>query len=235
VTSVVLTWLAWASGAYLVGSVPFGFLIGKAHGVDIRERGSGNVGATNLGRVLGKKWGLTCFALDVCKGLGPTLAYGLTMTPAEGGGVSAWLAALLWLGVGIAAIVGHMASVFLGFKGGKGVATGFGVVLGVWPVLTLPAIAVLLTWIVVTWVSGYVSLGSVAAACGLPVATAVSCVAWGVPAGAAAVLIGLTAALAGLITWKHRGNLARLRAGTESVAGWTRKGRTTNPADGSAV
>jgi acyl phosphate:glycerol-3-phosphate acyltransferase len=235
-------WFFWLAGAYLVGSIPFGLLIGLARGVDIRDSGSGNVGATNAGRVLGKSWGLLCFLLDVGKGLGPTLGYGLwaglacldpgldpggTLGVTSGGvsgtEVGGMVAALGWLAVSVAAVLGHVFPIWLRFKGGKGVATGLGVVLGFWPVLTIPGVIAGLSWVVVAKRTGYVSLASILAACSLPVLAVVSAICWGRSAGETTVYAGVTLVLALLIVVRHRGNLGRLRAGTEPKAGWAKK------------
>jgi acyl phosphate:glycerol-3-phosphate acyltransferase len=214
-------WSLWVLGAYGVGSIPFGLLIGLARGVDIRESGSGNVGATNAGRVLGRSWGFMCFGLDVFKGLGPTLGYGLCMElagadPTETGGA---LAALGWLVVGSAAVFGHVFSIWLKFKGGKGVATGLGVLLGFWPVLTLPGVVAGLIWVAVVKKSGYVSLASVVAACVLPVLAVLSGLWWARGPGELSVYAGVTAVLALLVAVRHKGNIRRLRQGTEPKAG----------------
>src|ERR1700677_1277883 len=124
-----ITLLAFIPAAYLVGSVPFGLFVGLAKGVDPRKAGSGNIGATNLGRLLGGKYFALVFTLDLLKGLAPTLAAGAELRFNAQDGLSS----TLWLLVGFAAIVGHMYSIFIGFKGGKGVATSAGVILGVFP------------------------------------------------------------------------------------------------------
>jgi len=240
-------YLLWLLGAYLVGSIPFGLLLGKLKGIDIRDHGSGNVGATNAGRVLGKKIGFLCFAMDVGKGLGPVLAYGLLAgaagavhghweglpAVAEGDEVrqvvfpagSGVMPALLWLSIAAAAVVGHVFPIWLKFKGGKGVATSLGVLLGVFPYLTVPAVAGFVVWYVTVKTSGYVGLASVAAAVALPVLTVGSCVAFGLGVGPTGVFFGVTALLAALVIIRHRGNLQRIRAGTEPKAGWaTRRG-----------
>ena len=220
-----VTWCLWLLGAYLVGSIPFGLLIGLAKGVDIRESGSGNVGATNAGRVLGRGWGLLCFLLDVGKGMGPTLGYGLTMGlagthPSQAGGTPA---VLMWLAIAVAAVMGHVFSVWLQFKGGKGVATGLGVLLGFWPVLTIPGVIAGLGWVALVKLTGYVSLGSVGAACSLPVLAVFSAWLWGRGVGETLVYAGITLVLAVLITLRHRGNLVRLKQGVEPKAGWAGK------------
>lgn len=224
------TWIIWIAAAYLIGSIPFGVLLGRMRGVDIRQHGSRNVGATNVARLLGKKLGLTCFFLDMAKGAGPVVGAGVTT------GVFARLPAevtegqmLLWLGVAIAAILGHMFSVFLRFGGGKGVATGFGSMLAMWPLLTLPALIAFVVWYATLRLTKYVGLASVAAVASLPLLVGVVSVAadagkQGLAAtladlGHAWPLIAVTALLACVVTWKHRGNLARIRRGEEPKIG----------------
>ncbi len=221
-------WLVWMGGAYLIGAVPFGLLIGLAHGVDIRERGSGNIGASNLGRALGRVWGLVCFVLDLGKGLAPVAAYG-AFGPADAGGGAA--ATLLWTAVGAAAVMGHVFPVWLKFRGGKGVATGLGVVLGFWPVLTIAGVIALLFWLVVIKVTGYVSLASVSAALSLPATVLVVSWLMGVDSGRMLVFVSVTALLAALVLVRHRGNLARLRTGEETKAAWARKSGPPPAAD----
>ena len=122
--------------AYLLGSVPFGLIVGKSRGVDPRSSGSGNIGATNVGRLLGRKFFALVFTLDLLKGLLPMLAAAYVLREVEPDRRTY----VLWLLVGVAAIAGHMFSVFLGFKGGKGVATSTGVLLGLWPYYTIPGL-----------------------------------------------------------------------------------------------
>lgn len=134
---------------YFLGSIPFGLLIGKkVKGIDIREHGSGNVGATNVTRLLGKEWGIAVFCLDAFKGF-LAAEIGLRLIGPMGG-----------LAGGVAAVAGHVLPVWLNFKGGKGIATGFGFLMALMPVTGLVGIG---TWAVVTFLSGYVSLGSIAA------------------------------------------------------------------------
>ncbi|MBL4809180.1 MAG: glycerol-3-phosphate acyltransferase [Phycisphaerales bacterium] len=156
--------------SFLLGSIPFGFLIGKSRGIDIRTEGSGNIGATNLGRLLGRKYFVICFILDFSKGLMPTLIAGsalgtlgyMKMNPAD-----AWL----WLAVMFAAPVGHMFTPWLGFKGGKGVATGLGALVGVMPAMTLPASGALMVFVVVVVLWRMVGVASSVAAATLPLWT----------------------------------------------------------------
>lgn len=234
-----LTWFLWLVGAYLVGAIPFGLLIGRVRGVDIRAAGSGNLGATNVGRVLGRGWGIACFALDVAKGLGPVALFGAFGQPViaaalgEGGAgiegaeaataTGSAVAALAWLSVAAAAVAGHVFPVYLGFRGGKGVATGLGVLLGVWPVLTLAGLAAAGVWVGLILTKGYVSLASIVAAAALPVLTVASGAALGLRPPAIAVYAGVTAVLGVLVLLRHRGNIARLRAGTEPTVGWLKR------------
>jgi len=210
--------------AFLAGSIPFGFLIARAKGLDIRAHGSGNIGATNVGRVLGKKFGILCFALDFIKGFAPTLAAGLVLGTAQSP-TSAPLADVgLWLAAMSAAMLGHVFTPWLGFKGGKGVATGFGAIMGVWPVLTLPAVAAFATWYAVLKLSRYTSVASCAAAAALPL--------WVALGGLIAVrpttdtsawpiwpYLAVASTLAAIAIFMHRTNIKRLRLGTEPKLG----------------
>jgi glycerol-3-phosphate acyltransferase PlsY len=207
--------------AFLSGSIPFGLLIARAKGVNIREHGSGNIGATNVWRVLGRGPGLTCFALDVAKGLIPTLgaglAAGLSGDPALPPG-EAWL----WLACAAAAILGHMFSPWIGFKGGKGVATGFGALLGIYPLLTWPALGAFAAWLVVAKLSRYVSLASCVAASSLPGWLWVTVEALSDAPGrhaAAGPFYAAVGLLAAVVVVKHRANLGRLLRGTENRIG----------------
>ncbi len=198
--------------AYLVGSVPFAFLLARAHGKDLRTIGSGNIGATNLARAVGRRWGYFCFALDVLKGLVPVAVVGALDGVSENP-----LLLSLWLLVGIAAILGHVFPVYLRFKGGKGVATSFGVALGLWPYFTVCALVALAVWIAVVLTWHYVSLASISAAVVFPIALAVGILTlpdwhsanlW--PLVVAAIVIPI------LVIVRHRENIRRLVAGTEN-------------------
>lgn len=214
--------------AYLAGSVPFGLIIARARGVDIRAHGSGNIGATNVGRVLGRRWGALCFALDLLKGLLPTLAAGwhLGLVRFDGTEPTATVstgALFVWLGAMSATAVGHMFPVWLGFKGGKGVATGFGALLGVWPVLTAAAAGALVVWLASVKLTRMVGISSVLAALCLPVFVLVQ------PTLAAAMGRGdhppvwpfavVACVLAAVVVIRHRANIARTFAGTEHRVG----------------
>lgn len=198
--------------AYLLGSVPFAFLIAKVYGKDLRTVGSGNIGATNLARAVGRKWGYACFVLDALKGLAPVALVG-----AVAGVPNSPMFLSLWLLVGIATILGHVFPIYLRFRGGKGVATSFGVALGLWPYFTLCALIALIVWVgvVLTW--HYVSLASICAAVAFPVALVLGMLmvpAWRSvnlwPLLIAAVVIPV------LVIVRHRENIRRLATGTEN-------------------
>ena len=207
-----------AAAGFVCGSVPFGLLIARRHGIDIRAHGSGNIGATNVWRVLGPRAGALCFALDVLKGLIPTLSAGWAA-----GLLGDWRPdqALLWLWqlAMIAPVLGHMFSPFVGFKGGKGVATGLGALLGVYPAMTAAGLGALAVWIVSVKLTRYVGVSSVLAAASLPVWTLLAgrVLAEGGARVAPCVCVGVL--LAALVVYKHRGNLRRTLAGTEPRVG----------------
>ena len=206
-------WILWAVGAYLVGSIPFGFLVGKMRGKDIRTLGSKNIGETNVYRTVGKPWGILAFACDFLKGFLPTFA-ALQFKDAY------WYVDWLPLVVGILTVAGHMWTCFMKFKGGKGIATGFGMLVALTPVLVLVAFAV---WVVVMLTSHYVSLGSIVAAAFLMVVVWLPWYDW-FPCGMLRSCKGyndlplciLVTVLCAFAIWKHRTNIIRLRAHAES-------------------
>lgn len=216
----------WAVGAgcilagYLIASIPFGLLVGRLKGVDVRRHGSGNIGATNVGRVLGAPYGIGVFVLDLLKGLLPVVVAGSLLHRAAPAGANQ--AALLgwWLGVAGACIIGHMFPIYLGFKGGKGVATSLGVLLGIYPYFTWPALGVFGLWAVVTLTTRYVSLGSVVAAAAFPVLVGIlaGSGAWGSRAGLWPLHL-FSIIVAVLVIYRHRSNLRRLMQGVESRIG----------------
>lgn len=200
--------------AYLLGSVPFGLLIAKAHGKDLRSIGSGNIGATNVSRALGRKWAYFCFFLDVLKGLIPMLA---TMFIAGPEGV---VQLLLWLAVGCASILGHIFPIYIKFKGGKGVSTSFGVALGLWPYYTVCVLVAFLVWAAVVLIWRYVSLASIAASITFILSLIAAIILkpeWEF-ASLWPILI-IAVAIPVMVIVRHRENIKRLLAGTESKIG----------------
>ncbi len=199
--------------AYLLGSIPFGLIVGLMKGIDPRKAGSGNIGATNVGRLLGGRFFALVFSLDLLKGLLPMLAGAVVLH----GGAHSQMEYVLWLLIGLAAIAGHMLSIFLSFKGGKGVATGVGVALGVFPYYTLPALVAVLAFLGVFVLTRIVSLSSIVGAIVLPIAYILLglLMDWDILDKQLPLLI-FAVLLSGLIVYKHRGNIARLRAGTEN-------------------
>jgi acyl phosphate:glycerol-3-phosphate acyltransferase len=224
---------AWMLGAYIAGSIPFGWIIGKMSGVDIRLHGSKNIGATNCGRVCGWPFGIAAFVLDVAKGFLPVgLAWVRFLwlpsvdppgpnSPATipDGLESCQLRLLVVVLVGLAALLGHTFPVWLKFKGGKAVATALGVVLAL-PILLVPALAAFGIWIVVTAATRYVSVGSTVAA--LTLAGVDLWIdrdeAWGahLPATVFVLLVAV------MVLVRHRSNYGRLLRGTENKL-WGRK------------
>jgi glycerol-3-phosphate acyltransferase PlsY len=194
--------LPWLLASYLLGAIPTSYLVGRLFkGIDLREHGSRNLGATNVYRTLGWRYAIPVGLFDVAKGAIPVVAFGPQVP-----GVPYFP---IWCG--LMAIVGHVYSVFVGFKGGKGVATAGGMVIGLAP-LAFPVVVVV--WGLIVWLSGYVSLGSIVAAALFPLAD------WLLhPARRSPVTLGIDLLLAGFIIWKHRANIQRLLAGTENRFG----------------
>jgi glycerol-3-phosphate acyltransferase PlsY len=217
--------------AFLLGSIPFGLLIAKARGIDIRAHGSGNIGATNVLRVLGKKFGIPCLLLDILKGFIPVAiavnliqitgrpvqvplglpdAWALKLSASEA--LKAQIAHIL---TALFAVLGHNYSPWVGFKGGKGIATSAGVLLGLMPFAVLLLLAV---WVLLFLTTRYVSVASMGAAAILPLLTLwgswhhgrIQDGTWNKP------LFIFTIIIAVLAIWKHRSNIQRLRAGTEN-------------------
>ncbi|MEO0797222.1 MAG: glycerol-3-phosphate 1-O-acyltransferase PlsY [Verrucomicrobiota bacterium] len=182
---------------YVLGAIPFAVIIAKRHGVDILKEGSGNPGATNVKRVLGKTAGNLCFVLDLLKGFVATLIPKLLLD-----GDAALSIAILGL---VGAILGHSYSIFIGFKGGKGVAVTMGGLLALAPFVLLGG---LLVWVATFYTSRYVSLASIVFGISLPLLALM--------AGSPTVLTSFLALLAVLIAYKHKSNIQRLLSGTEN-------------------
>lgn len=226
---------------FLLGSIPFGLLIARAHGIDLRSQGSGNIGATNVIRVIGKKQGILCLILDALKGFLPVVV-AINLIHIQGKGFTVplpflhpWMTEVSaadsfraqWTHVGtaLAAILGHNYSPWAGFKGGKGIATSAGVLLALMPAAV---VILLLVWAGVFLTTRYVSVASIAAAAVLPVLTHLGArfhhIDESNPASPTLWEAGLwnkplfffTLAISLLAVWKHRGNIRRLIDGTEN-------------------
>lgn len=196
--------------AYLLGSIPTGYLAGRARGIDIRKEGSGNIGATNAFRILGKTAGTIVLVADGLKGWFATaIVPGLITSNVlhDPNGATEWMHIIS----GIVAILGHNYTIWLNFKGGKGVATSAGV-LGALVPWTL--VIVLATWIIVLLLTRYVSVASIVAALILPVAT------WALRYSG--TMIAITALMGALAIYKHKANIQRLMNGTENKMGKTK-------------
>jgi glycerol-3-phosphate acyltransferase PlsY len=198
-------------GAYLAGSIPFGLVIARAKGVDIRQVGSGNIGATNVGRALGTAWGLLVFGLDFLKGLGPVLAARLAHTQL---GDAPFAVHDLPVICAASAVLGHTFPIWLKFRGGKGGATGLGVGLVLcWQAM----IAAAVVWLVTVAVSRYISLGTILGSVAYCAAYLVVAKLQGCPLDRAHVALSVfSLGVALLVIVRHRSNIVRLRAGTES-------------------
>ncbi|MGE0161045.1 MAG: glycerol-3-phosphate 1-O-acyltransferase PlsY [Gemmatimonadales bacterium] len=200
--------------SYVAGSIPSSFLVGKIfHGIDLRQHGSGNLGATNAFRVLGAKSALPVLLADMTKGLLPVLFFP-RLAPAAFGWTLAYAGA---------AILGHMFSVWVGFRGGKGIATSAGVLIALAPWAVLGGLFV---WLAVTFPSGYVSLGSIAAAAALPALVALT------PHQGGATLVWFCLILGAVVIWAHRKNIRRLARGEEHRFGRRAGGEAGAPRSG---
>jgi len=191
----------WLLASYFVGAIPTSYLLSRLFaGIDLRQHGSGNLGATNLYRVLGWKYAIPAAAVDIAKGAIPVLVFAPQISNSQ----------LFALGCGVAAILGHVFSVFVGFKGGKGVATAAGVMLGLAPLaLTVAAVV----WALLVRFTGYVSVASIAAAAVLPIAVYL------LEHTTSPALLWIATAIAAGVILLHRRNIQRLLKGTESRFG----------------
>lgn len=217
--------------AFLMGSVPFGLLIARSQGIDIRQHGSGNIGATNVLRVLGKKFGIPCLLLDALKGFIPVvIALSLVRIAGKDAGLAIpflkpwslelasdqrFTGQLVHVLTGLMAILGHNYSPWVGFKGGKGIATSAGVLIALMPFAVLILLAV---WGILFATTRYVSVASMGASACLPIITVwgswfhgrIQDGTWNKP------LFALSVAIAVMAIWKHRSNIQRLLNGTEN-------------------
>jgi len=211
----MMMFLAILVGAYFLGAIPFGVVIARAKGIDLTQVGSGNIGATNVNRALGKNWGIAVFLLDMLKGLVPSLAARfLVVEPQFGIDPQA-----LWFLAGFAAVFGHAKSPFLGFRGGKGVSTALGAGLGAAPLAALAGFAL---FILVLATTRYMAIASMI---GVPSAALFAMI---LP-GNSLQIVPLFAALGILVIWLHRKNIERLRDGTEPKFAFVKKPIAESP------
>ena len=191
-----LIWSSWILGAYLIGSIPFGYLIGRMRGIDVRTVGSKNIGATNVYRTVGHKWGFLAFFCDFLKGFLPAF---LALRLASD------VSANLPVCVGLACVIGHTLTVFMKFRGGKGVATAFGMMVAL---ATVPALLAFAVFVVTVWLSHYISLGSMLAA------AALAALVWVFPCVLPMRIIAALVAV--FVIYKHKSNIQRLVHGCEN-------------------
>jgi glycerol-3-phosphate acyltransferase PlsY len=195
------TAVAWLLASYLLGAVPTSYIAGRLlRGIDLREHGSKNLGATNLYRVLGWRVAVPVGLFDMAKGLVPVLLFAPRVSTSQ----------TFALVCGLTAVLGHVFSIFVGFRGGKGVATAAGVMLGLTPAALLIALGV---WIAVVALTGYVSLGSIVAAAVFPILVRL------IDPPEQPEILWLDVAAAAGIIWLHRANIGRLLRGTENRFG----------------
>ncbi len=205
-----MIWVFLIIAAYLLGSVPFGLVLATARGVDLRSVGSGNIGATNVARALGSRWGYLCFALDCLKGLVPMLVAMRFVDEVTVGVL--WL----WFGVGYAAVLGHVFPLYLKFKGGKGVSTSLGVVVGLYPYMTVCGLMAFAIWGACLLIWRRVSLASIVAVVVFPIILIAAIAV--LPDWRFSVLWPLLVVAMGLMVLvliRHVGNIKRLLAGSE--------------------
>jgi glycerol-3-phosphate acyltransferase PlsY len=192
--------------SYLLGSIPFGYLAGEIAGVDVRKAGSGNVGATNVLRVLGKPYGYAVFALDFLKGLGAVKISVLIATRARPEWGSPEIFGIV---AAASAVIGHCFPLWLKFHGGKGVATSAGALFGLMPLAMLVGVAI---WILIFWLTRYVSLASVIATAALPIVIAIVT---RLNQSYGKALFYSSLCIAAVVIWRHHSNLSRLMRGRE--------------------
>ena len=237
--------------AFLLGSIPFGLMIAKAKGIDIRKHGSGNIGATNVFRIVGKKYGLSCLLLDALKGFIPVvIAINLVRFTGKDPQFHIGLLdpfALILPAAGqlkvqmvhvlsaLAAVLGHNYSPWIGFKGGKGIATSAGVLIALMPAAV---VLLLFVFLIVLLATRFVAVASMAAAASLPILTHIGARFHKTPEGISLWEAGtwnkplffFSLVIAILAIWKHRTNIQRLRDGTESKFVWGKKAKSAEVA-----
>ena len=202
----MLTLAVAVIGSYLLGSVPFGYLAGKIGGIDIRKVGSGNIGATNVVRALGKRYGYPVFVLDLLKGFGAVkISISIAADARQAWGSPEMVGIL----AAVAAVIGHSFPLWLKFRGGKGVATAAGALFGLMPLAALIAVTI---WVLVFWFTRYVSVASLVTAVALPVVFLIMTRLNQIHGNA---LFYASLGIAAFVIWRHRSNFSRLMRGSE--------------------
>jgi glycerol-3-phosphate acyltransferase PlsY len=202
----MLTLAVAVIGSYLLGSVPFGYLAGKIGGIDIRKVGSGNIGATNVVRALGKRYGYPVFVLDFLKGFGAVkISISIAADARQAWGSPEMVGIL----AAVAAVIGHSFPLWLKFRGGKGVATAAGALFGLMPLAALIAVTI---WVLVFWFTRYVSVASLVTAVALPVVFLIMTRLNQIHGNA---LFYASLGIAAFVIWRHRSNFSRLMRGSE--------------------
>jgi len=202
----MLTLAIVSVASYLLGSIPFGYLAGRVAGIDIRKTGSGNIGATNVVRVLGKFYGYPVFFLDFLKGLGAVKISVLLATRAHSEWPSPEVFGII---AAVSSVIGHCFPLWLKFRGGKGIATSAGALFGLMPLAMLIGLGI---WILVFWLTRYVSVASVTAALALPFVIAILT---RLNQSYGRALFYSSLCIAAVVIWRHHSNLSRLMRGTE--------------------
>ncbi len=202
----MLTLVTVLVASYLLGSIPFGYLAGEIAGFDVRKAGSGNIGATNVLRVLGKPYGYAVFALDFLKGLGAVKISVLIATRVRPEWGSPEIFGIV---AATSAVIGHCFPLWLKFRGGKGVATSAGALFGLMPFAMLIGVAI---WVLIFWLTRYVSLASVIAAAALPIVIAIVT---RLNQSYGKALFYSSLCIAAVVIWRHHSNLSRLMRGRE--------------------
>ncbi len=215
-------WMVFAAclvGSFLLGGMPFGLWVGKLHRLDVRAIGSGNVGAMNVGRILGRKWFFVVFLLDLLKGLFPTIIGGIAILSFSDAGPGDTLVMICRLLVGLASILGHNYSPLLGFKGGKGVSTSLGVTLGIFPDFTYPGLLSFGMWVLGFGLTRMSSVGSLAGGVSFPVFYILLLFRRGGSTGENLPFVVFALLVALMVVVRHRSNITRILAGTETRVG----------------
>lgn len=202
----MLTLAVAVLGSYLLGSIPFGYLVGKIGGIDIRKIGSGNIGATNVVRVLGKRYGYPVFVLDFLKGFG---AVKISISIATDAWPEWGSPEIFGVLAAVASVIGHSFPLWLKFRGGKGVATSAGALFGLMPLAALIAAVI---WLLVFWFTRYVSVASLVTAVALPLVILIMTRLNQIRGNA---LFYSSLGIAAVVIWRHRSNFSRLMRGTE--------------------